>query len=201
VCFRIRCHKNTSFVACPHELYLESELKGGFFVFKSHTKKIVLTAMLIALEIILTRFLSIQTPIIRISFGFIPIVLIAIMYGPLFAGIGAAIGDILGVSLFSAFAPFPGFTLTAFLAGIVYGLLLHKHPKSLPRICIAAIIVTVALQFVLDTAWLVFFFERGFIALLPTRIIRTLIMLPMQIICIRFIAQERFMKHITAAMR
>ena len=167
---------------------------------KSHTKKIVFSAMLIALEVILTRFLSIQTPIVRISFGFIPIVLIAIMYGPLFAGIGAAIGDVLGVSLFSAFAPFPGFTLTAFLAGIVYGLLLHKHPKSLPRICIAAIIVTVALQFMLDTVWLVFFFEHGFIALLPTRIIRTLIMLPMQVICIRFITQERFMRHITAAM-
>jgi len=169
-------------------------------MFNSNTKKIVLTAMLIALEIILTRFLSIQTPIVRISFGFIPIVIIAIMCGPLFAGIGAAIGDIIGVSLFSAFAPFPGFTFTAFLAGVVYGLLLYKHHKSLLRICIAVIIVAVGLQFVLDTMWLVFFFERGFMALLPTRIIRTLIMLPMQIICIRFITQERFMRHIEMAI-
>jgi ECF transporter S component (folate family) len=157
-------------------------------------------AMLVAMEIILTRFLSIQLLNIRIGFGFIPVVIIAIMYGSVYAGIGAAIADFIGVSLFGIGAPFPGFTATAFLAGIVYGLLLYNRPKTLPRICIAVVIVTVILQMGIDTYWLTIILGDGYIALMPVRIIRTLIMLPAQIICIRFLTQERFLKQINMAM-
>ena len=163
---------------------------------KSHTKKIVLTAMLIALEIVLTRFLSVQLPAVRISFGFIPIVMVAIMYGPVFAGLAAALADIIGVSLFSPFPPFPGFVATAFAAGIVYGLLLRKNPKSLPRIIIAAGIVTIIIQLGMDTLWLQMIMGEAYIALLPPRMIRTLIMFPLQVVCIRFVAQERFLRYI-----
>jgi ECF transporter S component (folate family) len=160
-------------------------------------------AMLVAVEIILTRFLSIQLLSIglRISFGFIPIVIIAIMYGPVSAGIGAAIADFLGASLFGYGAPFPGFTATAFLAGIVYGLLLYNRPKTLPRICIAVAIVTVVLQLGFDTYWLTIILGDGYIALMPIRIFRTLVMLPLQIIGIRFLTHDRFLKHINIAVR
>jgi ECF transporter S component (folate family) len=162
---------------------------------------LAVTAMLVALEIILTRFLSIQAPGIRISIGFIPIVVIAILYGPVVAGIGAAIADLMGVVLFGIGVPFPGFTVTAFLAGIIYGLLLYNRPKTLFRICIAAVIVTVVLQLGFDTIWLTIILEDGFIALLPFRIIRTLIMIPVQIVCIRFITGDKFLRHISLAMR
>lgn len=61
--------------------------------------KIVYMGLLIALKVILTRFLSIQTPIVRIGFGFLPIAVAGIMFGPIFAGI-AAIADILGMIIF-----------------------------------------------------------------------------------------------------
>lgn len=63
---------------------------------KSNTKRLVILAFLIALEIILTRFCSIQTPIVRIGFGFLPVAMMGILYGPIWAGIGYAIGDLLG---------------------------------------------------------------------------------------------------------
>lgn len=168
---------------------------------KSNTKKLVLTAMLIAMEIVLTRFLSIQLPAIRISFGFIPIVVIAILYGPLFAGLAAAIADFIGVTLFAPFAPFPGFVATAFAAGIVYGLLLYNKPKSWLRICLGAGIVVIIIQLGIDTQWVSMTMPGDepvpYVALLPIRSIRTAIMLPAQIICIRFLTQERFMKFFT----
>ncbi|MCL1787162.1 MAG: folate family ECF transporter S component [Defluviitaleaceae bacterium] len=164
---------------------------------KSNTKKLVLTAMLIAMEIVLTRFLSIQLPEIRISFGFIPIVVIAILYGPLFAGLAAAIADFIGVTLFAPFAPFPGFVATAFAAGIVYGLLLYNKPKSWLRICLAAGIVVIIIQLGIETQWVSMTRGVPYVALLPIRLVRTAIMLPAQIICIRFLTQERFMKFFT----
>ena len=53
---------------------------------KSNTKRLVVLAFLIALEIILTRFCSIQTPIVRIGFGFLPVAMMGILYGPIWAG-------------------------------------------------------------------------------------------------------------------
>ena len=54
---------------------------------KFDVKKLIQISLLIAIEVILTRFCSINTPIVRIGFGFLPIAIIAMMYGPLSAGI------------------------------------------------------------------------------------------------------------------
>ena len=49
---------------------------------KIRTADLVIMAFLIALEIVLTRFCSINTPILRIGFGFLPVAMLGIMYGP-----------------------------------------------------------------------------------------------------------------------
>ena len=49
------------------------------------TKKIVLSAMLLAIVLILSRFLSIKTNLLVISLSFIPIMLSAIYLGPKYA--------------------------------------------------------------------------------------------------------------------
>ena len=61
---------------------------------KSNTKRLVVLAFLIALEIILTRFCSIQTPIVRIGFGFLPVAMMGILYGPIWAGRFAGHADL-----------------------------------------------------------------------------------------------------------
>ena len=101
-------------------------------------KKLVEISLLIALEVILTRFCSINTATLRIGFGFLPIAIIAMMYGPLSAGVAYALGDLLGMMIFPNGSYFPGFTLTAFLTGVIYGLVLYRKPKTWPRIILAA---------------------------------------------------------------
>ena len=96
----------------------------------SNVKKLVEISLLIALEVILTRFCSIYTGVLRIGFGFLPVAIIAMMYGPISAGVAYAIGDILGMMIFPCGSYFPGFTLTAFLTGVIYGVVLYKHPKT-----------------------------------------------------------------------
>lgn len=97
---------------------------------KINTKRMVQVAMLIAVEIVLSRFLSIPTPITKISFAFLPVAIIAMLYGPVYAGIAAALADFIGAMLFPTAPFFAGFTLTAFLTGVIYGLFLHKQPDS-----------------------------------------------------------------------
>ena len=102
-------------------------------------KKLVEISLLIALEVILTRFCSINTATLRIGFGFLPIAIIAMMYGPLSAGVAYALGDLLGMMIFPNGSYFPGFTLTAFLTGVIYGLVLYRKPKTWPRINISSL--------------------------------------------------------------
>ena len=147
---------------------------------KFDVKKLIQISLLIAIEVILTRFCSIQTPIVRIGFGFLPIAIIGMMYGPLSAGVAYAIGDLLGVALFPTGSFFPGFTITAFLTGIVYGVFLYNKPKTWPRIIGAVLTVCLVINLGLDTLWLSILMGKGYIALLPTRIMKAVLMIPVQ---------------------
>ena len=93
---------------------------------KISTKMLVTLAMLLALEIVLSRFLSIQTPITRIGFGFIPLVMAGILFGPIPAAIVAVLADVLGALLFPTGAYYPPLTVTSLLVGLTYGFFLHK---------------------------------------------------------------------------
>lgn len=147
----------------------------------------VLMSLFLALEVILTRFLSIQTPIVRIGFTFLPIAVSAIMFGPVYSGICAALADVVGMMLFPSGGYFPGFTLTAFLTGAIYGIFLYKKPVSWVRITLAAVAVTLTVTLGLDTLWLWMITGQGILAILPARIIKCIIMLPIQVFMIQVI--------------
>ncbi len=152
---------------------------------RSATTRLVVIAFLIALEIILTRFCSINTPILRIGFGFLPVAMIGILYGPVWAAIGYAIGDILGMMIFPSGVYFPGFTVTAVLTGFVFGFFLHNKEKiTWKTVLPASLIIILVLNLCLDTLWLSIMFGDAFIALLPTRIVKCVVMLPIHLILI-----------------
>jgi len=159
--------------------------KGVFILKKnSATARLVIIAFMIALEIILTRFCSINTPILRIGFGFIPVAMTAIMFGPLWAAAAYAIGDILGMLIFPSGAFFPGFTVTAFITGLIWGLFLYKRKITPKNVLPASLVITLGLNLFLDTFWLMILMGNGFLALLPTRIIKCVILIPVHVFLI-----------------
>ena len=118
---------------------------------RTNTEKLVITAILIALEIILTRFVGISTPMLRISFGFLPMVIVAMYYGPIWGGGAYALADVLGSLIFPTGAYFPGFTVSACLTGIIYGLFLHKRKVTVGT-GLAAVIAGAAVADISPTA-------------------------------------------------
>lgn len=150
-----------------------------------NVSRLTQVSFLIATEIVLSRFLSISTPVVKIGFGFVPIVLIALLHGPLFAGIGAALADFIGAILFPIAPYFPGFTLVAGLVGLCYGLFLYQKPRSIWRILLCVVVVCLPLQLGLDTLWLMMITGKGYWALLPARMIKSLVMIPVQALTIR----------------
>ena len=139
---------------------------------KNRLVMIITMALLIAIEVVLTRFLSFNTQFLRIGFGFLPVAVMGMLYGPLWAGIGYAIGDVLGMLIFPSGPYFPGFTLSAFLTGLVYGLLLCKKEVTWQRALIASLIISVFINLGLDTLWLSILYGKAYIPILVGRLIK-----------------------------
>lgn len=157
-------------------------------------KKIILTAVLLAVQIILSRFLSVKTPILKISFAFIPSMLCAIWLGAKWTVLLNVLGDIIGATLFPTGAFFIGYTISTAISGLIYGLLLYKKEDNsyidkqfIIRIIIAVIFVTCISNIGLNTLWISITTGKAFIVLLGTRIVKELIMIPIQILVIIFI--------------
>ena len=133
------------------------------------TKRLVHIGLLIALQIIFTRFLNIDYgQIVRLSFGFLPIAIIGIMYGPIYGGAGATVANVLG-AVIRGITPFPGFVLSALLGGIIYGLLLYNKPKKLWRVITAVATICIFVNLGLNTYWLHLMHGNAFMAILPIR--------------------------------
>lgn len=150
-------------------------------------KGLVQVSLLIAMEIVLSRFMSISTPIMRIGFGFVPVAICAIMFGPIWAGIAGATADFLGATLFPIGTYFPGLTLSAALVGIVFGLFLYKRKEGWLPLAGAVAINCLIISLLLNTYWLTILMGKGFMVLLPVRIVQNLIMIPIQFFVIRLL--------------
>ncbi len=144
---------------------------------------LVLCAMLGAVAIVLGS-LSIQVGnYIRIGFSGIPNQLVAALFGPVTAGIFGGIMDIVKFILKPTGPYFPGFTISAVLGGIIYGFfyyvpMVSKQKISFWRILIAEAFVAVFVNILLGTYWLSILYGKGFLALLPARALKNVIMTP-----------------------
>lgn len=115
---------------------------------KKNTQMLVTLALLVALHIILSRFLSINAWNIKIGFAFVAVLVGAYMYGPVAGAVVGGLGDFLGAILFPIGAYFPGFTLNCALTGVVMGLLLYKKQSVL------RVIITVAIDQLVISMWI-----------------------------------------------
>jgi ECF transporter S component (folate family) len=86
------------------------------------TKMITFTAVLIALTVV-TKALSIVTPITKITFSYIPIMLSGIFLGPIQGFIVGGLGDMISALLFPRGAWLPTLSIAAGLMGLIPGLI------------------------------------------------------------------------------
>ena len=156
----------------------------------SNTQKVLYMAMLVAIDVVLSRFLAVNTPILRASFNFIPIAVAAILFGPVWAAAGAAAADIIGATLFPVVPYFYGFTVSAALTGLIYGIFLYKRKVSWRTLIAPVLLVTLGVNVGLGTLWLHMTMGKAFLAMLPTRLAKNLLMIPIQIVVVMLIAHK-----------
>ena len=153
------------------------------------TKMLVTASILIALNIVLSRVLSINAWNIKIGFTFVTIFVGAYFYGPVFTAVVAVIADVTGALILPSGPFFPGFTLTALLTGLLYGLMLHKK-QTKARIIITILIDQLILGLVVNTYWISILWGTTFAAAVMTRIVQCLVMIPVQYVTISLLMKK-----------
>jgi ECF transporter S component (folate family) len=152
---------------------------------KLTTKSLVFMSLLIALNLVLGQFTIPLSPTNRMSIGFITTVMMALCFGPVYAGIGAAICDVLKFILMpSGGAFFPGFTLTALIGGMLYGFILYRKHFSWWRVIVARFLVVFFCNFLLNSYWLVMMgvTSQGFLPLALSRVPKYIILFPFEVL-------------------
>lgn len=151
---------------------------------KLSTQKLVLLALMVALNVVLGR-LSIQlSPEVRLSvFGFLPIALAGALLGPTYGALVGVAGDVLNYVLFTHVygGYFPGYTITAALSGAWYGFVLYKKPVTWARACVCIVPVILLGEMFLNSIWVYIMYSKTFWAKLPLRLITNLIECPIKI--------------------
>ena len=106
-------------------------------------------------------------------------------------------GDLIGAILFPFGAYFPGFTISAALIGLVYGIFLYKKPgeerknfKFIIQLIISSIIVLGGIKILLESVFLNVLYGKAYLAVIASRFVTQLIMLPLQVIIIFFLEKS-----------
>ncbi len=158
------------------------------------TKTLAKAGFLTGLSIVLTRFFYFFIPLaglpntLRISFGELPIMMTGMLFGPIVGGISGVAADIIGVLINSQGAFHPGFTLSSMLWGVVPGLFgnlyrnnySYNKAYSFKNVFIAVLISFLLISVGLNTLWLSTMMGKGYIVLLPGRIVGAVANIPIQ---------------------
>ena len=151
------------------------------------SKDTILVGLLIALKVVLSRITGISFGIVKITFGFIASAFTGFLFGPWIAAIAGALGDIIGFFLFPQGTYFPGYTLTAAISGAIYGFILYNKKPTLLRIFLAVALQGLIGSLILNTLWTSVLYNKAFLAILPARVLKNVLAIPINTFLLYFI--------------
>lgn len=165
----------TSFIESVHEL--------------RELKTLAASAMLLAIAVVLGFYTLQFTDYIKIGFAYIVNEMTGLLFGPAVGGIVGGLADLVKYLVNPTGPFFPGFTVSGFCGGLIYGFVLYKKPLTIKRVILANLLVTVLVNLGLNTYWLTILYGDGFFALLPARILKQIIMLPIEVVLFYTVAK------------
>ncbi|MBO0475652.1 folate family ECF transporter S component [Vagococcus sp. DIV0080] len=153
---------------------------------KISTKQLTMMSLLIALVVVLSNILSIETQFLKLTLEFIPKMMMGLLFGPFWTGMGLVVADVIGNTMFAKAPFFIGFTLNKVIEGLIYGYFFYGKKVTLKNICASTVCVTGLISLCMTPIWLAVMYQvplTSSVIWLP-RIIKAIVTMPIQIIII-----------------
>lgn len=165
---------------------------------RSRTSSIAWLGILIAVQVVLARF-TIGSNSLKVGFSFVVTGMIGYYFGPWKSALAGLVSDLIGNIVFPPQGGFfVGFTISAIVAGLIYGLVLYKKEITWWRVLIAIVLVSLIVNLVLNTLWVNIMYPVPTKVLWATRIwpraIKELIFIPFETIVL-YIVLKWISKH------
>ncbi len=184
-----------SFRTTAKEVFLMLQIKRQFqdsYMELKEVRTLVMTAMLIAVGIILGQFSIQVTETTKIGISFIATQLTAMLYGPVVGGIMGGVADILKFIIKPTGTFMIGYTISPILSSMIYGVMLYKKPIRLWRILAAKTVVAILINVLLGSFWNYLYMGKAFLAMLPVKMLQQVIQVPLQSILFYLVVQTLY---------
>jgi ECF transporter S component (folate family) len=146
-------------------------------------RSLVLASLLVALGIALNSVNINLNAELRISVSFVALASAGLLFGPVMAMAAGAATDIVSYLLFPKGAFFPGFTVTAIVAGLIYGLFFYGYECTKwlwLRAFAAKGLVNLVCNIGLNTLWLSMLGGKAMTVLWPARAVKNALLWPFE---------------------
>lgn len=149
---------------------------------------LTVTAMMIALAVVLNFFTLDLGEFLQVGFSGLPIAVVGMMFGPVAGGLAGLAADLVKFITHPTGVFFPGFTFNAMLTGFLYGAFLFRAPIRLPRILLCRLAVTLLINVCLNTLWLYVLYGPSMLTALPLRLIKNAASFPLDVLILWLLA-------------
>ncbi|HIW88741.1 MAG TPA: folate family ECF transporter S component [Candidatus Ligilactobacillus excrementipullorum] len=147
------------------------------------TRTLSLTAFLIALNVILGKLAVGSESLVKFSFGFLGTMLLGYFLGPWLGGVAKILYDLIANTLLATSSQFfIGFTLTAFISGVIAGMFLYNHKITWQRLVAYEAVQMLVTNLFFNTLWIHLLYQAPWAALIVVRGPKNLLMFPLEVI-------------------
>lgn len=160
-----------------------TKLKQQFVDSSNEMKKLItliLTALFIALGIVLGQWSIQVTQDVKVGVSFIATQLTATLFGPVVGGIMGGVADILKFIIKPTGAFSILWTLNAVVGPMIYGIMLYKKKFTLWRVLLSKAVVAIVVNIGMSCTWSAILYGSAFWAILPTKALQQVIQVPIQ---------------------
>lgn len=144
-------------------------------------------AVLSAVHLVLNQFTIPVSQLLEVGFDFLAVAAIGYLCGPWVAGLSGIVTDLLGYILRPNGPYFPGWTLSAILVGVLYGLWLYRRPIKLWRVVLCKLNMVLLFNFLLTPLWLHITYGQSFVVLSSLRLVKNIIKFPLDILLLMLV--------------
>ena len=147
-------------------------------------KTLALCAMLVAVNVILGYYTIQLSAYVRIGFGFVTVPVVSMLFGPLVGCCMGIVQDIVSFIIKPTGGLLINLTMTAGMTGIIYAAAFYKKRITFVRVLLAQLFIIVVINICLNSIALAPTVASGMVGILPSRIIKNILLLPVQTVLI-----------------